>query len=98
MLARNVLLISGHTKFIKAAVVYNALVFVVFYAMYALLDFSKHFTSDVPVTARGTLYYALMAHTSGGSNDIAPKTDLARMITAAHVTLAWMQLLLVFLS
>lgn len=98
MRARNFLVFPAHTKFLRAAVVYNALVFVVFYVAYTFMDFSKHFSSDQPVSGRGKLYYAVMAHSSGGSNDIVPKTDVARLLTAAHVTLAWMQLLLVFLQ
>lgn len=97
MRMHNFALLSWHTKFLQAAVLYNAVVFAVFYTIYTLIDFSKHFTSDTPVTGRGKLYFAVMAHSAGGSNDIVPKTDVARVITAAHVALAWMQLLLVFL-
>lgn len=95
---RNFLLMEAHAKFIKAAVVYNAVVFTVFYAIYALMDFSKHFTAaNPPVTLKGKLYFAVLSHTQGGANDIVAKTDLARLVQAAHVLLAWAQLLLVFL-
>lgn len=86
-------------RFVQAAVLYNIVLFTVFYGVYLSLDFSRHFTSDKPVTAQGKLYYAAMVHTAaGGPNDIVPKTDLARTITTAHVLLSWMQLLLVFLK
>lgn len=85
-------------KFIKAALLYNVVVFSVFYWVYLKTDFSEHFTSDQPVTARGKLYYALMMHTAVGINDITPKTEHARTITSMHVSFAWLQLLLVFLT
>lgn len=97
-LPRNFLLTSWHARFLKTAIWYNVAVFAVFLIVYNFMDFSKHFTSDKPVTGRGKLYFAVMAHTSGGANDIMPATDLARLLTALHVTLAWMQLLLVFVQ
>ena len=87
-----------NVKFIKAALLYNVVVFSVFYGVYLSTDFSHHFTSDQPVTVRGKLYYALMMHTAVGINDITPKTEHARMITSLHVMCAWLQLLLVFLT
>ena len=90
--------ITIHTRVVKAAVAYNTCLFCVFLAVYMALDFSKHFTSAQPVTARGKLYYALMVHTTMGSNDIVPKSDLARAVTALHATLTWAQLLLIVVS
>lgn len=90
--------ITIHAKVIKAAVAYNLVVFSIFLATYMAMDFSKHFTSAQPVTARGKLYYALMVQTTMGSNDILPKTDTARIVTALHATLTWVQLLLIIVS
>ena len=95
---KRLFLMPWHTKFLKAALVYNLVVFLVFFFVYQAMRFEDHFDSSAPVTARGKLYFAVMAHTSGGSNDIVPKTDFARLVVAAHVTLAWLQILLVFLS
>jgi hypothetical protein len=97
-LPRNFLLTSWHAKFLKTAILYNVVVFSIFFFVYNLLDFDTHFTADQPVTGRGKLYFAIMAHTSGGANDIVPATDLARMLTGLHVILAWMQLMLVFVQ
>lgn len=83
-------------KFLKAAVAYNIVVMALFFFVYLSMDFSKHFTSNGPVTVRGKLYFMLMNHTAIGTNDITPKTDTARTIIALHVLLAWMQLFLVF--
>ena len=90
--------VTIHAKVAKAAVAYNLCLFAVFFAIYSALDFSRHFTSARPVTARGKLYYALMVHTTMGSNDIVPNTDLARMVTALHATLTWVQLLLIIVT
>ena len=94
----NLLLLSWHAKFLKTAVLYNAVIFLVFFTVYLSLDFKKHFTADTYVTPKGKLYFAIMNHTAAGAGDIVPKTDTARMITGAHVLLAWMQLILVFLT
>lgn len=93
----NYALAGWHAKFLKNAVVYNAVVFLTFLAVYFAVDFGKHWASDKPVSIGGKLYFAVMAHTNGGSNDIVPKTDFARFVTSCHVIFAWMQILLVFL-
>jgi len=98
MKSSNLLLLSWHAKFLKTAVLYNAAIFFLFFVVYLLLDFKKHFTTDTPVTPKGKLYFAIMNHTAAGAGDITPKTDTARLITGAHVMLAWMQLVLVFLT
>lgn len=91
-------LVTIHAKVVKAAVAYNLTIFALFMSAYLAIDFSKHFTSATPVTARGKVYYAMMVHTTMGSNDIVPKTDLARAVTALHATLTWVQLLLIVVS
>jgi hypothetical protein len=91
------MLAPWHARFLRNAVVYNLVVFGVFLALYLSIDFDTHWSSEKPVSRKGKLYFAVLTHTNCGSNDITPKTDLARMITAAHVTCAWMQVLLVFL-
>jgi hypothetical protein len=103
--ARNLAVLTRNTRVIGAAVLYNALVFLVFLCIYSLMDFNGHFASDErsddrsdersDVTARGKLYFAVMTHTGGNTNGIRPVTDAGRMLQALHVTLAWMQLVLV---
>lgn len=83
---------------IRAALLYNVVVFTVFWAIYLLMDFDVHFSSDRRVTALGKMYYGAMTHTGVGCNEIAPKTDAARMVTATQATLSWMQLFIVFLA
>lgn len=90
--------LTWHVKFLKAALWYNAVVFLAFMAVYAGMDFDKHFTADKPVSLRGKWYFALMTHTTAGCNDIVPKTDFARTVIAVHVLIAWLQIFLVFLS
>lgn len=97
--ARNLAVLTRNTRVIGAAVLYNALVFLVFLCVYSLMDFDAHFASEDPsdaaVTARGKLYFAVMTHTGGNTNGVRPVTDTGRMLQALHVTLAWMQLVLV---
>lgn len=95
---RNFMLMQSHARFIKAAVVYNLVVFSIFMTIYAFMDFEKHFSTNTPpVTFTGKLYFAALCHTQGGANDIVAKTDMARAVQGAHVAMAWAQLLLAFL-
>lgn len=94
----NIALLYGNPRFLKHAFLYNLLVFALFFVIYLFLDFEKHFVSTKPVTVSGKLFYTVMSHTTAGTADIEPKTDTARMITTAHVVMAWMQLVLVFVS
>ena len=93
-----------HFKFVHASLCYNALLFAFFLCVYMTMDFSEHFSAtsvlgefQPPVTRTGKVYFALMTHTALGSNDITPKTDLARKVVGLHALLAWMQVLFVFL-
>ena len=83
-------------RFLRTALVYNVAVLVLFWAVYTRVDFGKHYDSATPVTATGKAYHTIMTHISGGSNDIIPKTDVARTLQALHAALAWMQIMLVF--
>lgn len=98
LVPRNFAAMSMHARFLKAAIVYNAVVFLSFFIVYSFMDFNKHFESVRPVTSRGKLYLAIMTHATGSPNDIVPKTDTARLVQGLHVTMAWLQLVLVFLS
>ena len=87
-----------HVRVIKAAIWYNAVVLGVFFLVYALMDFNKHFETKQPVTLRGKAYFTIMTHTAANVSDIIPKTDFARVVMGLHVLFAWAQLLIVFLS
>ena len=91
------LLSLAHREFAGKALMYNGIVFMIFLAVYMMLNFNKHFTSQEPVTTKGKVYYAVMTHSAVGSNDISPRTDTARIVTLIHVTLAWIQPFLLFL-
>ena len=86
------------TKFLKTALVYNVAVLALFWAVYTLVDFKKHYDSTTPVTSTGKAYHTVMTHITGGSNDIVPKTDVARVLQATHAALAWMQIMFVFVA
>lgn len=94
----NIMMLQLHAKFLKTAVMYNVVVFIVFTCAYFLLDFNTHFTSAHPVTTKGKLYFSVMNHTAVGANDIVPITDVARVVVGLQVLFAWMQVLLVFLA
>lgn len=85
-----------NTRFVKTALVYNVAVLVLFWAAYTLVDFGKHYDAASPVTSIGKAYHTIMTHITGGSNDIIPKTDVARALQASHAALAWVQLMVVF--
>ena len=87
-----------HLRFLKAVATYNADLLLVFFGVYSSMDFAHHFSSTAPVTSGGKLYFTIMTHAAVGSNDISPRTDLARGVMALHVTLAWSQILFVFLA
>lgn len=89
---------SARLDLVTNAVLYNVLVFVLFGAIYAVMDFDVHFSADHRVTFAGKMYYGVMTHTGVGCNEVAPKTDLARLVTAAHAIASWMQLFIVFLA
>ena len=92
-------IIKVHPKLLRAALIYNAVVFAAFTIVYMLMDFDKHFdSSGLRVTWRGKLYYAALAHTAGGANDIVCKSDTARTVTALHATLAWIQMVIVLIT
>lgn len=97
-LRTNLMMLPAHTKFVRAAVVYNLVLFTVFMVVYSFMDFSKHFACAQPITGRSKLYFTVLTHTGGGPNDIVPITDVGRVVMGLHVALAWMQLVLVFLA
>lgn len=75
----------------------NAAVFAVFVTVYVLMDFDSHFECTnrerkASMTISTKLYYAVMNHSAVGCGEIVPKTDFARILTSAHVTLAWVLL------
>lgn len=96
--------LAWHVKFVKAAITYNLVVFLLFLGVYTHIDFEKHFEASAnhkrrhpKISFPTKLYFAVMTHTAIGSNDITPRTDFARQLTAAHALLAWMQMLVVFM-
>lgn len=97
-LRTNLMMLPAHTKFVRTAVMYNLVIFTIFLLTYSLMDFTKHFKCNQPVTAHTKLYFAIITHSNGGPSDITPITDTGRLVMGLHVTLAWMQLVLVFLS
>lgn len=84
------------TGFLPLAALYNLAVFLVFYAIYLLLDFKTHFAPDAAnLDPAGKLYFALMLHAAGNAT-FAPRTRTGRAIVALHVLATWAQILLVF--
>jgi hypothetical protein len=86
-----------HVKLIHSLVLYNVVTLLVFLGIYLSIDFNRHFESTTPpASAIGKLYFAIMVQTGVGSNDIAPKTDLARLVVSLHAVVTWSQLALAF--
>lgn len=96
-LLRALSLALQRTDFLYLAALYNLVVFLVFFAVYMLLDFRTHFRTDADVSTTGKLYFALMLHATGNT-DVSPKTRTARAFVALHVLATYAQLMLVFLG
>lgn len=91
-------LVTDNAYLVRAAMAYNVCVFLIFITLYALMDFNTHFVSEERITFSGKMYYGFMIHTGIGCNEITPKTNAARFVTAAHAVSSWMQLLIVFMA
>ncbi len=73
---------------IRAIVVANAALLVLFAGIYWLLGMEDHF--GVSGGNMGdALYFATIAHTSVGFGDIVPKTRVAKTLVALHVLAVW---------
>ena len=77
---------------------YNAVLFLVFTALYLVIGFEKNFkvmmnpanqTQNTGVSA--ALYFSSMTHGLVGCADITPATPLARSLVSLHVVLVFLQ-------
>lgn len=87
------MLMAGTSRVGSKALAYNAIIFFIFFIVYASIDFATHFTlpwgADMP-HARTIGYFTMMTHAAVGTSDIEPKTEMARTLVTLHVFLAWM--------
>lgn len=80
-----------HSKFLEGILLYNLLVFAVFYTCYHSIDFEKHFriTTDAKPTSSFILCFAALVHSNAMSSEVEPKTQLGRNLMAFHVLFSW---------
>lgn len=83
-------------KFLGSLLVYNVVVFVVFLAVYLLIDFDTHFGSEKKATFADKLYFCMMTHSNAMAGDFVPRTAVARRVLSLHILFTWLQLLFVF--
>lgn len=74
---------------VRAIVVANAAILVVFAGIYWALGMERHFGTSPGSGAGDALYFATIAHTSVGFGDITPKTRLAKALVSLHVLAVW---------
>lgn len=80
-----------HEKFIEGIVLYNLLVFGMFFSVYNYIDFEKHFeiTTRVHPTPSFIMYFAFLTHANAMCAEVVPRTELARNLLGAHVLFSW---------
>lgn len=80
-----------HSKFMEGILLYNLLVFAVFYAIYHTIDFEKHYriTTGTKPTSSFIMYFAFLTHTNAMCAEVEPKTPLGRNIMGLHVMFSW---------
>ena len=81
-------------------VFFHLVLFCVFLAVYASIDFGKHFSMPPDLAhaprrranPRTVLYHALTVQaTFGTPNDMVPCSQYGRMLVSLHASLSWMQ-------
>lgn len=80
----------------KVIVLYHIAILLAFGAAYFAMDFEKHFGVAKPSPAT-RMYFAATVHSSVGFGDITAKTDAAKAIVSAHMLLAWIPIVLIFI-
>ena len=69
----------------------HAFIFAGFTAIYSLMDFERHFGTNVD----NAVYFSATVHTSFGFGDVTPKTREAKMIVTMHMLASFVATLLV---
>lgn len=75
-------------RVVRSIVAANAGLLVFFALLYWVIGMDKHFGTTGAGLEDAT-YFAVVAHTSVGFGDIAPKTRLARLLVSLHVLAVW---------
>jgi len=80
-----------NNSFVKALFTYNLVLYVMFFGVYSMIDFPKHFNLPNNTNAdTGTVaYYTLMCQTQVMAGEITPKTQLSRALVGIHVFFSW---------
>lgn len=80
-----------HGRFMEGIVLYNLLVFAVFYTVYHSIDFEKHFriTTGAKPTSSFIMYFSFLTHANAMCADVEPRTELGRNLIAFHVLFSW---------
>jgi hypothetical protein len=90
-MTKSIVSILAHSRFFEALLLYNIILFVIFVAIYHLIDFRRHFDlpEHTPPTTHSILYYTFMTQAQVMAGEISPKTNLGRQLLVVHVFLSW---------
>lgn len=80
-----------HSKFMEGILLYNLMVFAIFYSIYHVIDFEKHYQipEGMHPTPSFLMYFSLLTHTNAMCAEVTPKTTLGRNLMALHVMFSW---------
>lgn len=80
-----------HRKFIEGIVLYNILLYALFFSIYNSIDFEKHFeiTNNTHPTPAFLMYFAFLTHSNAMCAEVVPRTQFGRNLVGSHVLCSW---------
>ena len=80
-----------HKNFMEGIVLYNLLVYAIFFSIYHVIDFEKHFeiTTKAQPTTSFIAYFAFLSHANAMCAEVTPRTEFGRSLLGLHVLFSW---------
>jgi hypothetical protein len=78
-------------NFMEGIVLYNLLVYAVFFSIYHAIDFEKHFeiTTKAPPSTTFLAYFSFLTHANAMCSEVTPRTEFGRTLVGLHVLFSW---------